>query len=251
MEKQFYKNLEYKTSDELCERMADECDTAILAFSTGKDSIAAWLHLRRYFKKIVPYYCYLVPGLSFVEDSLAYYEDFFGTHIYRLPHKGLLKWISAGVDQPPNRIAIINDMLYVEDYGDAEIGEIIRSCARLPEAAYVANGVRMADSPFRRIAIMQHGAINHNEKRFYPVYDWKKADIIKALDDANIKLPVDYKLFGRTFDGTDYRFIKPMREYFPDDYQKVLDWFPFCELEIARREGIGQIRNSRKEVLGI
>ena len=83
--------------------MAQECDTAILAFSTGKDSIAAWLQMRRYFKRIVPYYCYSVPNLGFVERSLAYYEDFFGTHIYRLPHRSLYRCLRGLVFQPPEQ----------------------------------------------------------------------------------------------------------------------------------------------------
>ena len=36
-----YERIEYTNSAELCEQMAQECDTAIIAFSTGKDSIAA------------------------------------------------------------------------------------------------------------------------------------------------------------------------------------------------------------------
>lgn len=35
-----YEQLDYQTGAELCEQMAAECDTAILAFSTGKDSTA-------------------------------------------------------------------------------------------------------------------------------------------------------------------------------------------------------------------
>ena len=246
-----YDGITYNSSAEMCEKMAAECDTAILAFSTGKDSIGAWLQMRRYFKRIVPYYCYLIPRLSFVEDSLKYYEDFFGCHIYRLPHKGLLQWTSAGFDQPPNRIGIINEKLLTTDYNDDTIGEIVRNCARLPAAAYVGNGVRMADSPYRRISIVQHGAINHNAKRFLPIYDWKKDDLLREFDAAKIKLPVDYRMFGRTFDGTDYRFLKPLKEWYPEDYKKVLDWFPLAELEFARRGETENIRNSRKEVLGI
>ena len=102
-----YERIEYTNSAELCERMAQECDTAIIAFSTGKDSIAAWLQMRRYFKHIVPYYCYSVPNLGFVERSLAYYEDFFGTHIYRLPHRSLYRWMRGLVFQPPDHVTKI------------------------------------------------------------------------------------------------------------------------------------------------
>jgi hypothetical protein len=41
--------------------------TCILSFSCGKDAIAAWLELKRYFDNIVPVYMNLVPGLEFVE----------------------------------------------------------------------------------------------------------------------------------------------------------------------------------------
>lgn len=231
-----YEKLSYTTSAELCEQMAQECDTAILAFSCGKDSIAAWLQMRKYFKRIVPYYCYLVPELEFVEKSLKYYEDFFGCHIYRLPHASLYRLLRNLVFQPPQNVSKIADAPLVDDnYDDTMIGEIIRARANLPYDAYVGNGVRMADSPMRRLGIKNHGAVNHSQGKFYPIYDWKKADIIAALDEANVKLPIDYKLFGRTFDGIDYRFLKPIKDNFPRDYERIITWYPLAELELFRR----------------
>lgn len=242
-----YDQLEYSNSAELCERMAAECDTAILAFSTGKDSIAAWLQLRKYFRHIVPYYCYFVPGLQFVEESLKYYEDFFGCHIYRLPHRSFFRFIRGLVHQPPRRVSIIEraNLPSESEYDDDTIGEMIRNVAHLPDGAYVATGVRMADSPYRRIGIKSHGAINHNAKRFYPVYDWVKADLLQAFEESGVKMPVDYKMFGRTFDGLDYRFLEPLKRWYPEDYQRVLDWYPFAELELARWDGLDKLPKRR------
>ena len=234
-----YENLSYETGEELCEKMAAECDTAILAFSTGKDSIGAWLQMRKYFRNIVPYYCYSVPKLGFVEDSLKYYEDFFGCHIYRLPHRSFYRFLRCMVFQSPPHVTKIEALdLPGEEYDDRMVGEIIRSMAKLPEACYAGTGVRMADSPMRRIGIKTHGAINHNDKRFYPVYDWNKERLLNEIDAAGVKLPVDYELFGRTFDGLDYRFLKPISERFPEDYEKILTWFPLADMEIYRREGL-------------
>lgn len=242
-----YDKLEYTNSAELCEQMAAECDTCILAFSTGKDSIAAWLQLRKYFKRIIPYYCYLIPGMEFVEDSLKYYEDFFGTHIYRLPHKSFYRMLNELMFQKPKNVLAIEAAKLPDEnqYNDMVIGDIIRYCEQLPETVYAANGVRMADSPMRRISIKTHGAISHNQKRFFPVYDWKKDDLIRSFDESGVKLPVDYHIWGRTFDGIDYRFLKPLKDNFPNDYQKLLDWFPFADLEIARREGFEAVRRKR------
>ncbi len=231
-----YERLSYTTSAELCEQMARECDTAILAFSCGKDSIAAWLQMRKYFKRIVPYYCYTVPNLEFVGKSLSYYEDFFGCHIYRLPHRSLYRLLRGMVFQSPPHVTKIESLnIPGDEYDDYMIGEIIRQSECLPAGAYVGTGVRMADSPMRRIGIKTHGAVNHNQKKFYPVYDWKKADLIAAIDGAGVKLPVDYKLFGRTFDGIDYRFLKPIKDNYPQDYERIITWYPLAELELFRR----------------
>ena len=231
-----YEKLDYSNSEELCRKMAEECDTAILAFSTGKDSIAAWLQLRKYFKRIIPYYCYTVPGLEFVEKSLKYYEDFFGTKICRLPHRSLARFLRYMVFQSPPHVTKIEAIdLPGEEYDDGMIGELIRQAENLPESVYVATGVRMADSPMWRIGIKTHGAINHNSKRFYPVYDWKKSDLLMEIDKAGVRLPIDYRMFGRTFDGLDYRFLKPIKDNFPADYEKIITWFPLAELELYRR----------------
>lgn len=231
-----YERLEYQNSDELCRKMANECDTVILSFSTGKDSIAAWLQLRKYFKKIVPYYCYLIPDISFVEESLRYYEDFFGQHIYRLPHNALPRMLRALVFQPPEHVTKIETLdLPGDEYDATMIGEIIRTSEHLPSDAFVGTGVRTADSPIRKIAIQKNGAVNFSQKKFHPVYDWKKKDILQAIDDVGVRLPIDYELFGRTFDGIDYRFLKPIKERFPNDYQRILDWFPLADLELFRR----------------
>jgi len=73
----------FKNSDALNRYMRERSDTVILSFSNGKDSIAAWLVLRKYFPKIIPFYLYLIPDLEFVESGLTYYEDFFQTKILR------------------------------------------------------------------------------------------------------------------------------------------------------------------------
>lgn len=240
-----YDGLTYENSAELCEQMSQRCDTALLAFSTGKDSIAAWLQMRRYFKRIIPFYKYHVPGLKFVEDNLKYYEDFFGCHIWRMPSQSLVEWISCAVYQPPDRVEYIRNNLAQPKgmYTDETITDIIRFNLGLSDDVYTAVGVRMADSPMRRVSVKSHGAINTNKQTFYPVYDWLKADLLREFNEARVKLPPDYLLFGNTFDGLTYKYLKPMREYYPDDYKHLLEWFPLAELDIARYEGLESIRD--------
>ncbi|MDR1744654.1 MAG: hypothetical protein LBS30_02760, partial [Planctomycetota bacterium] len=78
----------------------------LLAFSRGKDSIAAWLELREsgLFPEIVPFHLNLIPGMRFIEDSLDYFEDWFQTRIIRLPHISFYRMLGNCVLQPPERV---------------------------------------------------------------------------------------------------------------------------------------------------
>lgn len=93
----------FPNSDALCEHIRRESDTVLLSFSRGKDSIAAYVKLRKHGFRIVPVHYYLVPGLSFIEESLRYYEQVFGTHIYQLPAPALYTMWNEFVYQPPER----------------------------------------------------------------------------------------------------------------------------------------------------
>lgn len=207
----------------------------LLAFSTGKDAIAAWLAIRDHFDKVHPYYLYLVPGLEFVEEALAYYEKFFGVRIARLPHPSLHRWLNNFTFQPPERCAVIEQAALPEfDYTD--IRQAMIEDHGLQADMLVGDGVRAADSPMRRIAIKTHGSISLNQGRYHPIWDWRKQDLIDCFRKHGVKLPVDYKLFGRSFDGLDLRFLLPLKRERPADYKKVLDFFPLAELEIFRWE---------------
>ena len=58
--------------------VANRQKKTLLAFSCGKDAVAAWLAIRDRFDEVIPYYLYLVPHLEFVDESIDYYERFFG-----------------------------------------------------------------------------------------------------------------------------------------------------------------------------
>lgn len=207
----------------------------LLAFSTGKDAVAAWLAIRDRFERVHPYYLYLVPGLEFVEESLSYYEQFFGEKIIRLPHPSLHRWLNNFTFQPPERCLVIEQAgLPNHDYG--MIRQAMCEMRGVPENTMVADGVRAADSPMRRVAINTHGPISWNQGKYHPIWDWRKKDLIDCFIRAGVKLPVDYKLFGRSFDGIDLRFLLPLKRYRPADYKRVLEWFPLADLEVFRWE---------------
>lgn len=223
-------------SNGVCEIVRQACGhrQALLSFSCGKDSWAAWLSARDSFD-FQPYYLYLVPGLEFVDEYLGYAERVLGKRVVRLPHPSFYRMVNKAIFQAPERLRIIHAANLGEpDYDDMR-DAVIEDCA-LPDNCWVASGVRAADSPMRRAALIKNGGINANRRQFYPCWDWNKATLIEQLQAAGIKLPVDYKIFGRSFDGIDLRFLIKLRDVFPRDYKTVLDWFPLADMEIARYE---------------
>jgi len=217
---------------------AKQQDT-ILAFSSGKDSIAAWLELRESFENVYPFYLYGVPDLEFVDESLDYYERFFHTKILRYPHPSLHRKLRNFVFQPPENCLVIEQAMRMRMLPKFEYEDVRQSVVDkfdLPEETLYADGVRAADSPIRRLSILKHGSITWSQHKYHPVWDWKKADLVACLQKYGVKLPVDYKLFGRTFDGVDLRFLLPLKKHRPKDYKKVLDFFPLADLEIFRWE---------------
>ncbi|PJG82687.1 phosphoadenosine phosphosulfate reductase [Caviibacterium pharyngocola] len=207
----------------------------LLAFSCGKDAVAAWLAIRDKFEEVIPYYLYLVPHLEFVDESIDYYERFFGVKITQLPHTSVPRLLNNFVVQPPQNCKVIEDAAFPEfDYLDVQ--KVMCDKFDLPSNTLVADGVRAADSPMRRIAINKHGSISFNQLKYHPVWDWKKADLIECFRKHKVKLAQDYKIFGRSFDGIDLRFLYLIKQHFPKDYQKILELYPMADLEIFRWE---------------
>ena len=223
------------TGPETIATIRNETDTVLLSFSCGKDAIAAWLAVRDHFPHVVPFYMQLIPGLSFVEESLAYYEDVFDCHILRVLHPSFYRWLNTLLWQPPERCAVIESArLPMFTYDD--VSRAIIDDQGLPETTFTLSGVRAADSPNRRASINQHGPINWLRRMAYPVWDMNKAELVDLLDSHGVKLPIDYTWFGRSFDGLDYRFIRAIREHSPADWELILTWFPLAELELMRYE---------------
>jgi hypothetical protein len=226
----------FENSTELNNYISEMSDgTAILAFSTGKDSVVSWLKMKRHFKKIVPYYMYLVPGLEFVEKSLKYYEEFFETHIIRIPHNNFFTFLDDLVCASPETAdACLETGTTI--LKEEELQDLVRRTSPDLANAYVGVGVRSADSIMRRNAINKYGSVNHVRKQFYPVYDYKLAEMEQELETAQIALPIDYEWFGRTFDGLDARFTAPLKKHAPNDYEKIKAFFPMIDTDILRHE---------------
>jgi len=227
--------------DALLARVRELCGNRVLcSFSRGKDSIAMALYLLERGFDLVFYYLDWIPGLSWVDESISYYEEWFGQHIIRLPHPLFWQYLNSFFYQPPERVAVIRAIDFPR-YDLADIDDIL--CHQLgAPGMYTAVGMRAADGIMRRNLMQQQGVLGTKHRRyFYPIWDWNIEQVSRVILDSGIKLPVDYELWGRTATDFTYDFLKGVRDHFPADWQRVLQWFPLADLELFRY-GIGQTK---------
>lgn len=221
----------------------------MLAFSRGKDAIATFLALRDAgVKRIVPYHMYLVPDLRFVRRDLERWERLLGTPIIDIPHPSLLGMLNAYAAQPADRVPHIVQAGY-PDWAYEDILSIVRAQRGLGDT-WIADGVRAADSPQRRVAFADHGVWKAKTRKVSPIYDWQKHEVMDRIAAEGWDLPPDYEWFGRSFDGIDYRFTEPLSRHAPEDFEQLRRWFPAIEAEILRHgllvEAMSEVRRADK-----
>lgn len=233
------------TSKELIKMLKQKHPKVCLSFSCGKDSIACWLWLRENGIEVVPVYFYYVPNLDFINKELAYFEEYFNCKIHRYPHPSLLNNMFDGTWQSPSNIKTLLDFgIYKTDY--AAMWDGIKQDLDLPENMIVCDGVRAADSIVRRASFVKHGVYKPHLHKCSPIADFLKQEVIDIIEKHHVKLPIDYEIMARSFDGYDYRFTKPIRDNFPADYERIKEFFPLLDYDIKRREHFDFETTSKK-----
>lgn len=229
------------TSAEIRHQLAAEQRTVLVAMSLGKDAIATELALQDAGIHTELAYLYYIPGhqsgttLNFIETTIRDLEQALGKPIHRYPNPSLYRWLNNLVFQPPERCQTIEAAQLIEPTYD-QVWDLIRQDLDLPRDTWVADGVRAADSIVRRASLSRHGLMKPTHHKVSPIADWLKGEVMARIDQAGISLPIDYQWFGRSFDGLDYRFLHPLQQHAPEDFQRILDWFPLADLEILRHD---------------
>ncbi|MEQ1694761.1 MAG: hypothetical protein ABL901_02875 [Hyphomicrobiaceae bacterium] len=210
----------------------------ILAFSRGKDAIAAAVGILDHFDEVIPVYYDPMPGLDLTAESIHYFEQkLFGRKIHIVPHPNMMRMLKNYVFQDPTGFFVANAIDWPR-WTHELVRQHICRIEKLPSETYQATGVRAADSVTRRTALIKHGPITPSKHTFHCVWDWNKERVIKEINARGIRMPEDYSIWGRTLDGVDARFMIPLRQHRPADYERVRTMFPFIEADIMRYERI-------------
>ena len=203
-------------------------DEVLVAFSGGKDSVVTLDLCFRYFKRVQPFFMYIVPNLSFQESLLRWYESKYQTEIIRIPHFQVSEFMRYGTFRNYDLDVPIVSIRDVYDYLRIQTG-----------IEWIAAGERINDSIVRRAMIKSTGSIDTKRGRFYPIAYWKKREVLDYIKFRHLKLGADSKKFGFSFKSLEGRELWFVKENFPDDYKKILAMYPFAGASVERYEHYG------------
>lgn len=208
---------------------ASVTDSVIVGFSGGKDSIVTMDLCFRYFKNVRPFFMYLVPGLSFQEKQIEWYERKYDTEIMRLPHFELSNGFKFGAFREPD--------MDVDIVGINDTYEYVRQQTGIH---WIAAGERCADSIVRNAMIKKSGSIDWNRGRFYPLAYWKKNEVLQYIKQKKLYLSKEQREMGFSFRALTGSELSIIKRLYPEDYEKVLQVFPFAGAAVERFEKYGK-----------
>ena len=230
-------------TEELCREIAQKSKgTCFLMMSRGKDSLCAWLQLRRHFQRVIPFHCASVPHYRYVEEYLEYLECEFDTKVLRLMGEDLPMALVRHIYQesPWECDAIDSDFGPVSDFSKLDVLEYLRYKFNLPRA-WCAVGISQNDSIDRLIYCRKNGGKNLSNKTFYPCFDWPREELLNAIWDSGLYVAPEYKYAKRSMGGVpSATYNKVMMEHFPKDWELTKFWYPLAEVKNVREQMIDE-----------
>lgn len=206
-------------------------DSVLVAFSGGKESVVVLDLCFKYFKRVQPFFMYIVPGLSFEERTLEWYEKRYQTEIIRIPHNEASVWLHYGFFCQYDEYMPLVSSNDIYNYMRIETG-----------IEWIAGGERIADSMWRRAFMKKASSIDMIRRRIFPVIEWKKQDIYDYIKFHHLYLGEDSKALGFSFRSLQGNELVKIKALFPDDYKKILSIYPFAEASVRREE----LKNGKK-----
>lgn len=203
-------------------------DSVIVSFSGGKESVVVLDMCMRHFERVAAFHMYQFPHLSFSDEQLDWYERRYpGLEIIDLPHPNLSANMHYGILRPWNP-----DVPLI---GFNDIYNYVRWATGIH---WIAAGERVSDSLVRRAMIKHSGTVDTVRGRFYPVANWNKADILHYIKVHKLRIGKDSRVMGYSFPGIEQEAMTGLKQHFPKDYERMLEWFPLAGAMTFRQENL-------------
>jgi len=201
--------------------MANNLDSVVVYFSTGKDS-AAMLSLFQKFMpgRYSPVFLYYYKNLEIRESVLRHYEQRFNINFLRLPqYDKAAKTINTKIKQ-------------------ADIDAYCRDYFKTPWVAY---GYKALDSLARRGMLWNtDNGIDWKYKKLYPLYRWSDKQVMQYIIKNNLPIAPDYAYGYRDINVFKGEAVVWLYKNYRADYERIRKQEPDIEGELIRAQNVEQ-----------
>lgn len=196
----------------------------IVGVSGGKDSVATLDLCVAAGLTVHCYAMYNVPDLSFQTAYRDYLSERYGVSFWVIPHPMRAYRLNLGEYCAPN-----------PDLPVHEFRDVWEAARKHFKCRWIATGEKKNDSLERRAQLSSWGAVQPARSRGFPLAEWSDKMVFAHLEKRGIKLAPDYEMFGSSLASPlDPKFLGPIKEKYPEDYERIVRDFPLAPAGLLR-----------------
>ena len=211
--------------------------TNVLHFSCGADSIACYLRLKEFGIKPILVYHYFLKDLPMVKNYIDWFEKKFNERIYQFPSVLFTEMFDRALFQYPvkarerfrNRIGY-NMAGFTKEKFDKFLADAIGGNIIFHLGLKYTDGIR------RYQFLIKNGCSYEN--KFYPIVSFQVKDIQNILEKHDCLLPIEYGLWGLSFETPRAWNINLIKKHCPETYKKIGAVFPLIGAEGLRKYAV-------------
>lgn len=212
--------------------MHEQTGRILVGLSGGKDSLVTLdLAVREFGAgNVRAYFMYLVKGLRCVETTIRWCERRYKIEVDYFPHWQLGMAYKYATYMPHYAKAA--------GWRDMRLVDVEQAARAKADATWLAYGHRMTDSIERVGMLKRIGGFDTAGNRVYPLWCWNEAAVMSYLRQRRIPPPPRLSILKRSMSGVGFQIdtLLAIRQRFPDDFEKIVEKFPFLPAKIAKHE---------------
>lgn len=219
-------------ASQLLRDVHDKTDKVVVGLSGGKDSLVTLDLCVREFgaSNVGAFFMYLVKDLRCAEVTVRWAERHYKVEVHRLPH-WMLGLAYKNATYMPHRTG-------TDKWRDMRLVDVEQLARKKTGSEWIAYGHRMADSIERVGMLNRIDGFDEVGRRAYPLWRWNEASVVAYLRARKIPTPPKLTILKRAMTGVSFQedVLLAIRDKFPDDFERILEVFPYVPAKLARYE---------------
>lgn len=204
-------------------------ESVLVSYSGGKDSKVVLDLCSKFFKRVVAFFMHYVPGLEVVEREMQWARDRYGIEVLQYPHWTLFRDLKQGT--------YCRNHYSLDDLPDLKLSDIYDLVRRDTGIELITMGAKATDGFWRRRNLKNTNQGSY-ESVIRPIEKWNRFDVLAYLGSHGIPIHSSSRAEASGV-GLDANSLLWLHDQHPEDFTKMLAYFPFAEAVVHRRAWYG------------